>query len=238
MSKSYKRHRSKDRKANYDRKKNRDAAALLRRGGYDPDEAITLLTDVYSDEQDEDLQSSDKADDARLKKAKRRRTRELKVLNVDRHHLLYQRRFWSTDTYRELRSDWRLIMYMDISVHEELHAKVSPVLPIGSRLAARLVEHFKQVCDSFESRDKDCFKKSALLGVDALIMALILLSDDDTIKINQSDYTDIAHMMSNLMMQKEYIRKSQSTLMDKCDDVLGYKPHFLGLKEVTVKVCI
>ena len=237
MSKSYKRHRSEYRKVRHDRKMNRDAVALLRRGGYNFDEVADLLTDIYGDESDGNLQSNE-VDDVYLKKAKKRRARELKVLNVDRHHLLYQRRFWSTDTYCELRSDWRLIVYMDISVHEELHAKVSPVLPIGSRLAARLVEHFRRVCDCFESYDKDCFKKSALLGVDALIMALILLSDDDTIKINQSDYTDIAHMMSNLMMQKEYIKKSQSLLIDKCDDVLGYKPQFLRLEEVTVKVRI
>lgn len=238
MSKAYKRRRPKHQKVcYYDRQKNREAAALLRRGGYDLDEVAALLADIYGDESDEDLQPNE-VDDVHLKKAKKRRAHELKVLDVDRHHLLYQRRFWSTDTYRELRSDWRLIVYMDVSVHEELHARVSPVLPIGSRLAARLVEHFRYVCDCFESYDKDCFKKSALLGVDALIMALIMLSDDDTIKINQSDYTDIAHMMSNLMMQKEYIKKSQSRLIDKCDDVLGYKPHFLGLKEVTVKVCI
>lgn len=237
MSKSYKRHRSKDRKVRYDRKKNREAAALLRRGGCNLDEVVALLTDIYGDESDGDLQPNE-VDDAHLKKAKKRRAHELKVLNVDRHHLLYQRRFWSTDTYSELRSDWRLIVYMDVSVHEELHAKVSPVPPIGSRLAARLVEHFRNVCDCFESRDKDCFKKSALLGIDALIMALIMLSDDDTIKINQSDYTDITHMMSNLMMQKEYIKKSQSRLIDKCDDVLGYKPRFLGLKEIMVKICI
>lgn len=237
MSKAYKRQRSKDRKVRYDRKMNRDAAALLRRGGYNLDEVAALLTDIYSDESDGDLQANE-VDNAHLKKAKKRRARELKVLNVDRHHLLYQRRFWSTDTYCELRSDWRLIVYMDISVHEELHAKVSPVLPIGSRLAARLVEHFRRICDCFESYDKDCFNKSALLGVDALIMALVLLSDDDTIKINQSDYTDIAHMMSNLMMQKEYIKKSQSLLADKCDDVLGYEPQFLRLEEVTVKVRI
>lgn len=238
MSKPYKKQRSKAREACYDdRQKNREAAVLLQRGGYDLDEIVDLLTDIYSDELDE-TQSSRETDDDCLKKAKRRRARELKVLNVDRHHLLYQRRFWSTDTYCELRSDWRLIVYMDVSVHEELHARVSPVLPIGSRLAARLVEHFRNLCDCFESRDKDCFKKSALLGVDTLIMALILLSDDDTIKINQSDYTDIAHMMSNLMMQKEYIKKSQSLLIDKCDDVLGYKPHFLGLEEIMVKIRI
>lgn len=237
MSKAYKRQRSAARSKKYDQKKNSDAAALLRRGGYNLDEVAALLTDIYGDESDGGLQPNE-VDDAHLKKAKKRRAHELRVLNVDRHHLLYQRRFWSTDTYSELRSDWRLIVYMDVSVHEELHAKVSPVLPIGSRLAARLVEHFRNVCDCFESRDKDCFKKSALLGVDALIMALILLSDDDTIKINQSDYTDIAHMMSNLMMQKEYIKKSQSLLIDKCDDVLGYKPKFLGLDEVEIKIRI
>ena len=237
MSKGYRRRRSGYQKECHDREMNREAAVLLRRSGYDLDEVTVLLTDIYSDESDE-AQSKCKIDNDCLKKPKRRRARELKVLDVDRHHLLYQRRFWSTDTYRELRSDWRLIVYMDISVHEELHAKVSPVLPIGSRLAARLVEHFKRVCDCFESYDKDCFKKSALLGIDALIMALILLSDDDTIKINQSDYTDIAHMMSNLMMQKEYIKKSQSLLIDKCDDILGYKPHFLGLEEIMVKIRI
>ena len=225
MSKAYKKQRSKRRKARYNRKTKREAATSLRCGGRN-------LVEL------DEAQSNRETNDACPKKAKRRRARELRVLDVDRHHLLYQRRFWSTDIYRELRSDWRLIVYMDVSVHEELHAKVSPVLPIGSRLAARLVEYFRNVCDCFESLDKDCFKKSALLGVDALIAALIMLSDDDTIKINQSDYTDIAHMLSNLMMQKEYIKKSRSLLIDKCDDVLGYKPHFLGLEEIMVKIRI
>ena len=225
MSKAYKKQRSKRRKDCYNRKTKRKAAASLRCGGHDLGEL-------------DEAQSNRETNDVCPKKAKRRRARELRVLDVDRHHLLYQRRFWSTDIYRELRSDWRLIVYMDVPVHEELHAKVSPVLPIGSRLAARLVEHFRRVCDCFESYDKDCFNKSALLGIDALIVALVLLSDDETVKINQSDYTDIAHMMSNIMMQKEYIRKSQSLLADKCDDVLGYKPQFLRLEEVTVKVRI
>ena len=104
MSKAYKRRRSKHQKVcYYDRQKNREAAALLRRGGYDLDEVAALLADIYGDESDEDLQPNE-IDDVHLKKAKKRRAHELKVLDVDRHHLLYQRRFWSTDTYRELRS--------------------------------------------------------------------------------------------------------------------------------------
>ena len=146
---------------------------------------------------------------------RRRNNRDLaKLLGANKHHVLHQRRLWTTlPPHVALRNDPDLIVLMDETVHKELHHNISPVPPLGTRATRCLLERYGQMKQCHSNLRSS---KRGVYGIDMLIRALKAMVDDPYCHLTDLEVMQIDLMMMNLRQQAQFVVRSCSILRRHC----------------------
>lgn len=145
----------------------------------------------------------------KLTSKERRRRKQLNA-GEDRHHILFEKHFWSQENYAALRNDPLLIVVLDRRVHEILHLGdvVPPVPPLGNNVVQRVSKLYLKLKDSStrNPNDGDC---PGVDGIALLRMALDLVVENSQRSRNRSlsqlEIDLIDNIKDNLMVQSLFI---------------------------------
>lgn len=139
-------------------------------------------------------------------------------LDANKHHVLFEKCYWTVGSAVKLREDSDLIVLMDKDTHQDLHRAVPPVPPLGNMTTKHLLEKYqslKQGCD-LPSNVND-FHATPIAGIALLNLALDQLTGWE--HITPLEVTQIQLIKDNLQWQPQFIRESDRTLEQRCFDL-------------------
>lgn len=167
-----------------------------------------------------ELSKGPKSMKAERRLIKRRASKERRLLSADRHHVLFQKRFWSLPDYNLLRCDPDLVVTMDIMTHRQLHSSVPPVPPLGSRLTTQVLQCYLER-KAAENSPRHNVTRSPLAGIKTLEQALDDVLSNNRIAVTDLEALQINIILMNLHQQLRYIRQSDQILRERREKLSG-----------------
>ena len=147
------------------------------------------------------------------RRTRQKRQAELRpMLQADKHHVLFERHFWTQANYQVLRQDQDLIVLMDRSIHNELHRLVPPVPPPGNNLILRIAKFYFRLQRSDRQKCID-HDSSSVVGIALLNSALdnvVTIGEITPLEVDQ-----IKLIKRNLNAQLELILESEQVLIQR-----------------------
>lgn len=163
-----------------------------------------------------------------IRQAPNRHDMEMR-LDANKHHILFEKCYWSVISGGSLREQPDLIALMDTDTHRDLHHQVPPVPPLGNTITRKLIHEYNDILDSC-GHDSNVSDKVHVSGVPVFGIAVLNLALDRVAElrsITDLELVQIDLMKENLRMQAEFIARSNEILDKRCYEMelaLGINP--------------